>query len=60
MPVAKKLRNGSYLSVELNSLTAVPEWDNQEVFVMMEDDAHLTEDGWKFFLPRQEKWYLIK
>jgi Xaa-Pro dipeptidase len=36
------------------------EWDNQEVFVMMEDDAHLKEDGWKFFLPRQEKWYLIK
>jgi hypothetical protein len=26
----------------------------------MEDDAHLTEDGWNFFLPRQEKRYLIK
>src|SRR3954468_14367797 len=60
MPVEKRLRNGSYLSVELNSLTPVPEWDGQEVFVMMEDDAHLTEDGWKFFLPRQEQWYLIK
>lgn len=60
MPPAKQLRNGSYLSVELNSLTPVPEWDNQDVFVMMEDDAHLTNDGWKFFLPRQEKWYLIK
>lgn len=56
----KRLRNGSYLSVELNSITPVAEWDNQEVFVMMEDDAHLTEDGWKFFLPRQESWYLIK
>ena len=60
MPVEKRLRNGSYLSVELNSVTPVPEWDGQEVFVMMEDDAHLTEDGWKFFLPRQEQWYLIK
>lgn len=60
MPVEKRLRNGSYLSVELNSVTPVPEWDGQEVYVMMEDDAHLTEDGWKFFLPREEKWYLIK
>ena len=42
------------------SVTPVAEWDGQEVYVMMEDDAHLTEDGWKFFLPRQEQWYLIK
>jgi Xaa-Pro aminopeptidase len=56
----KRLRKGSYLSVELNTLTPVPEWDNQEVYVMMEDDAYLTDDGWKFFLPRQESWYLIK
>jgi Xaa-Pro dipeptidase len=60
MPVEKRLRNGSYISIELNSVTPVAEWDGQEVYVMMEDDAHLTEDGWKFFLPRQEKWYLIK
>ena len=60
MPVSKKLRLGSYISIELNTQTPVPEWNNQKVFVMMEDDAHLTEDGWKFFLPRQEQWYLIK
>jgi hypothetical protein len=60
MPVEKRLRNGSYISIELNSVTPVAEWDGQEVYVMMEDVAHLTEDGWKFFLPRQEKWYLIK
>ena len=59
-PVEKKLRKGSYISIELNTLTPVPEWDNQEVFVMMEDDAHLEDDGWKFFRPRQEAWYLIK
>jgi hypothetical protein len=30
------------------------------VYVMMEDDAHLTEEGWKFFWPRQTQWYLIR
>ncbi len=56
---AKRLRKGSYISIELNTQTAVPEWDNQVVYVMMEDDAYLTDDGWKFFIPRQESWYLI-
>jgi len=57
---AKKLRLGSYISIELNTRSAVPEWDGQKVFVMMEDVAYLTEDGWKFFLPRQEQFYLIR
>jgi hypothetical protein len=38
----------------------VPEWGGQKLFVMMEDDAYLTESGWQFFLPRQEAWYLIR
>ena len=56
----KRLRKGSYISIELNTRTPVPEWDGQEVFVMMEDDAHLTDDGWVFFRPRQESWYLVR
>jgi Xaa-Pro aminopeptidase len=56
----KRLRKGSYISIELNTRTPVPEWDGQEVFVMMEDDAHLTDEGWVFFRPRQEQWYLIR
>jgi Xaa-Pro dipeptidase len=56
----KQLRKGSWLSVELNSQTAVPEWDNQKVYIMMEDDAYLTDDGYKFFIPRQEAFYLVK
>lgn len=56
----KRLRKGSYISIELNTRTPVPEWDGQEVFVMFEDDAHLTDDGWVFFRPRQERWYLIR
>jgi Xaa-Pro aminopeptidase len=56
----KPLRKGAYLSVELNTQTAVPEWDNQKVYIMMEDDAYLTDDGYKFFIPRQEAFYLVK
>jgi Xaa-Pro aminopeptidase len=56
----KRLRKGSYISIELNTLTAVPEWDGQKVFVMMEDDAYLTDDGFKTFLPRQTSYYLIQ
>jgi Xaa-Pro dipeptidase len=57
---ARKLRDGSYISIELNSVTAVPEWDGQKVFVMEEDPAYLTAEGWKFFVPRQTEWYVVK
>lgn len=55
----KRLRLGSYLSVELNTRTAIPEWGGQAVYVMAEDDAYLTENGYKFFWPRQTEFYLI-
>lgn len=55
----KRLRNGSYISIELNSATPVPEWDGQKVYAMEEDDAYLTDDGFKTFLPRQTSYYLI-
>ncbi len=54
-----RLRLGSYISIELNTGTPVPEWGGKKVFVMMEDDAHLTPDGFRFFRPRQEQFYLI-
>lgn len=53
------LVEGAYISIELNTLTPVPEWDGQEVFIMQEDPAYLTADGWRFFRPRQEELYLI-
>lgn len=59
-PRNKPLRAGSYISIELNTLTPVPEWDGQKVFVMMEDDAYLTDTGYKFFRPRQEQFFLVK
>ncbi len=56
----KRLRLGSYISVELNTGTAIPEWGGQKIYVMMEDDAFLTTAGWQFFRPRQEAWYLVR
>jgi Xaa-Pro dipeptidase len=56
----KPLRKGSYISIELNTQTAVPEWNGQKVYMMEEDPAYLTDDGWKFFRARQEALYLIK
>ncbi len=57
--LSSRLRLGSYISIELNTGTPVPEWGGKKVFVMMEDDAHLTPDGFRFFRPRQEQFYLI-
>jgi len=53
------LVEGAYISIELNTLTPVPEWDDQEAFIMQEDPAYLTAEGWRFFRPRQEELYLI-
>ncbi|CAN5611377.1 M24 family metallopeptidase [soil metagenome] len=58
--LARTLRPNSYMSIELNSLTAVPEWEGQEVYIMMEDPAHLTDEGYRFFRPRQESFYLVR
>jgi Xaa-Pro dipeptidase len=57
--LAKRLRKGSYIAIELNTRTPVPEWNDEEVYVMLEDPAYLTEEGWKFFRPRQEAFYVV-
>ena len=60
MAANKPLVKGTYLSVELNTATAIPEWGGQKIFVMMEDDAYLTDEGYQFFRPRQTEYYLIR
>ncbi len=57
---ANKIINGSYMSIELNTSAEVPEWNNQKVTIMAEDDAHMTDTGYKWFRPRQTEFYLIK
>jgi Xaa-Pro aminopeptidase len=56
----KRLREGAYIAIELNTKSVVPEWGNEEIYIMMEDPAYLTHEGWKFFRPRQEAFYLVE
>lgn len=56
----EKIRLGSYTSIELNTSTNVPEWGNQRVTIMEEDDAFMTANGYQFFRPRQTEFYLIR
>ncbi len=56
----RHLRPHSWISVELNTAVEVPEWAGQKVFIMQEDPAHLTDEGYRFFRPRQEAFYLIR
>jgi Xaa-Pro dipeptidase len=55
----KPLRAGSWMAIELNTASSVPEWDGKEVRIMQEDPAELTDTGYRFFVPRQESFYLI-
>lgn len=57
---ANKILPGSYMSIELNTSTNIPEWNNQRVTIMAEDDAHMTQTGYKFFRPRQTEFYLMR
>ncbi|OGF68024.1 MAG: Xaa-Pro aminopeptidase [Candidatus Fischerbacteria bacterium RBG_13_37_8] len=56
----KRLRAGSYFAIELNTKMKLPEWDNQEICIMEEDSAWLSDQGWVYFTPRQESFLLIK
>jgi Xaa-Pro aminopeptidase len=56
----ERFRLGSYMAIELNTSTAVPEWNNQKVTIMAEDDAVMTEKGFEFIRPRQTEFYLIR
>lgn len=53
------LRPGSWIAIELNTQSAVPEWGGQKVFMMEEDPAHLTDEGYRFFVARQRELILI-
>ncbi|MFL6468580.1 MAG: M24 family metallopeptidase [Pyrinomonadaceae bacterium] len=55
-----KILPGSFMSIELNTSTIIPEWDNQKVTVMAEDDAVMSPQGYQFIRPRQTEFYLIK
>lgn len=56
----RPLRPDSWVAIELNTATPVPEWDGQKVFVKQEDAAWLGAAGYTFFRPRQREFYLIR
>ena len=56
----RPLRDGSYIAVELNTRTPVPEWGGQALFMMEEDPAYLDRDGYHFFVPRQDALFLVQ
>jgi len=47
-------------SIELNVRAAVPEWDNQEVQIALEQDAAFTRSGTFFLNRRQTELHLIR
>jgi Xaa-Pro dipeptidase len=55
-----RFRLGSYMSIELNTSTKLPEWNDQPITIMAEDDAVMTEKGYEFIRPRQTEFYLIR
>jgi Xaa-Pro dipeptidase len=56
---SKTLRLGAHLAMEFNIADEIPEWDGKKVWIMQEDPVYLTDDGWRFFVPRQESFYLV-
>ncbi len=55
------LKTGTWFSIELSARTPVPEWNGQELFVGMEEEAWLTPEGkMKWVLPRQERYHLVQ
>jgi Xaa-Pro dipeptidase len=55
-----RLRPGSYRSVEFSATTEIPEYGGGRVTIPMEDDAYLTDAGYRYFRPYQTGWYLIR
>jgi len=53
-------RLGAYYAIEFSVTTGIPEWGGEKLSMGGEDDAYVTENGLKFFLPLQEKYFLIK
>lgn len=56
----ERFRLNSYTSIELNTSSSLPEWNNQKITIMGEDDAVMTEKGFEFIRPRQTEFYLIR
>jgi Xaa-Pro aminopeptidase len=54
-----ELNNNTCYAIELNAKKAVPEWEDQEVRMALEQDAAFTHDKLYFMAGRQTQLYLI-
>ncbi|UCF40644.1 MAG: aminopeptidase P family protein [Gemmatimonadota bacterium] len=55
------IRPGTWHSIELQAATPVPEWDDQLVRMMLEEDAELTPEGeMRWVLKRQSAFHLVR
>ncbi len=55
------IRAGTWHSIELQATTPVPEWDDQPVRMMLEEEAELGHDGrMRWVLARQEQFHLVR
>ncbi len=55
------LRAGTWHSIELQATTPVPEWDDQRVRMMLEEEAALTPQGeMRWVLRRQSALHLVR
>jgi len=46
-------------ALELNTAVKVPEWDNQEIYVYLEETVSFTEEGLKYIDNQQKEFILI-
>lgn len=52
---------GTWFSIELNARSPIPEWGGKELFVGMEEDVVLDEDGSaRWVLRRQDRYHLVR
>ena len=52
---------GTWFSIELQSKTAIPEWNGRELVVAQEEDAALAENGkMAWILRRQTEYHLVR
>jgi len=57
---AYPLRLHSVIAIESSGTSEIPEWGNKKFSMGTEEDAVLTEKGYRYVIPRQEKLYLIR
>lgn len=55
-----RFQPNTWHSIELSIVHAVPEWGGQAVRFALEEDAVLTESGWRWIMPRQDVLHLIR